>query len=129
MQLMNSKKLTLAILGAFMLLSQVLLNAALVDIAPRPIKTPNPTFFGRIITSDAYVNLSIDIDAKGNVRNAIVRSSSHTDLEKPTLRAVRKWEFEPAFRNGKPVRTPICVLLSMSVFQDQDERSFLRWRL
>ena len=87
---MNSKKLTLAILGAFMLLSQVFLNAASVDIAPRPIKTPNPTFFGQIITSDAYVNLAIEIDAKGNVSNAIVRNSSHPDLEKPTLRAVRK---------------------------------------
>lgn len=116
MQLMNSKKLTLAILGAFMLLSQVFLNAALVDIAPRPIKTPNPTFFGRIITSDAYVNLSIEIDAKGNVRNAIVRSSSHPDLEKPTLRAVRKWEFEPAFRNGKPVPCKIIQPLTFGSY-------------
>ncbi len=112
MQLMKSNKLTLAILGAFLLLSQVLLNAQSLDIAPRPINTPNPTFFGRIITSDAYVNLSIEIDAQGNVSNAIVRNSSHPDLEIPTLRAVRKWEFEPAYRDGKPVSCKIIQPLT-----------------
>ena len=44
--------------------------------------------------------------------NAIVRHSSHPDLEKPTLRAVRKWEFEPAYRNGKPVPCKIVQPLT-----------------
>lgn len=100
---MNSKKLIVTIVSALIFLGGALLTAERLDIAPRPIHTPNPTFFGRIITSDAYVNLTIEIDAKGDVSNAIVRHSSHPDLEKATLRAVRKWEFEPAFRNGKPV--------------------------
>ena len=100
---MNSKKLIPKFISGLLLLSGALLSAENLDIPPRPINTPNPTFFGRIITSDAYVGLSIEIDAKGNVSNAIVRHSSGPELEKPTLRAVRKWEFEPAYRNGRPV--------------------------
>ena len=109
---MNSKKLILTVLSSLLFLGNALLAVERLDIAPRPISTPNPTFFGRIITSDAYVNLSIEIDAKGDVTNAIVRHSSHPDLEKPTLRAVRKWEFEPAFRDGKPVPCKIVQPLT-----------------
>jgi len=110
---MNSlNKLNLFVLSLTLLLGTALSAAEKLDIPPRPIKTPNPSFFGRIITSDAYVNLSIEIDAKGNVINAIVRNSSHSSLEKPTLRAVRKWEFESAYRNGKPVTCKIIQPLT-----------------
>jgi len=112
MQLMNSKKLILAVISALAFSTIAQVSASTLDIAPRPINTPNPTFFGRIITSDAYVNLSLEIDAKGDVTNAIVRHSSHPALEKPTLRAVRKWEFEPAFRDGKPVACKIVQPLT-----------------
>lgn len=100
---MNSKNLIPVFISSLLIFSGALLSAENLDIPPRPVNTPNPTFFGRIITSDAYVGLTIEIDAKGNVSNAIVRHSSGPELEKPTLRAVRKWEFEPAYRNGRPV--------------------------
>ena len=108
---MISAKFHLTILS--MLISVAGLMAQNLDIAPRPIKTPSPTFFGRVITSDAYVSVNLDIDKKGNVTNAIVRRSSHPSLEKPTLKAVRKWEFEPAYRNGTPVACKIVQPLTL----------------
>ncbi|MCZ6673029.1 MAG: energy transducer TonB [Verrucomicrobia bacterium] len=109
---MNSVKLIIFMFSLALLVGNSLTAAENFDVYPRPINTPNPTFFGRIITSDAYVSLLIEIDSKGNVTNALVRHSSHPDLEKPTLRAVRKWEFEPAYRNGKPVSCKIVQPLT-----------------
>jgi TonB family protein len=110
---MNSSiKLKIFTLILILLTGTALSAVEKLDIAPRPINTPKPTFFGRVISSDAYVSLSIEIDQKGNVTNAIVRNSSHPSLEKPTLRAVRKWEFEPAYRNGQPVACKIVQPLT-----------------
>ena len=109
---MYSALLKTAITGLALILGQTLISAENLDISPRPINTPSPSFFGRIITSDAFVSVAIEIDAKGDVTNAIVRNSSHIDLEKPTLRAIRKWEYEPAYRNGKPVPCKIIQPLT-----------------
>lgn len=109
---MHSALLKTAITSLVLIMGQSLLSAENLDISPRPINTPSPSFFGRIITSDAYVSVAIEIDAKGDVTNAIVKNSSHIDLEKPTLRAIRKWEYEPAYRNGKPVPCKIIQPLT-----------------
>jgi len=100
------------IFGLTLILGNILVSAENLDISPRPINTPSPSFFGHIISSDAYVSVVIEINAKGDVTNAIVKHSSHPDLEKPTLKAVRQWEFEPAFRNGKPVASKIVQPLT-----------------
>ncbi|MCB1120765.1 MAG: energy transducer TonB [Verrucomicrobiae bacterium] len=111
--------------GLVALVGAIYLEAANVDVPPRPINTPNPNFFGLIIGSDSFVSLEIEIDERGNVSNAIVRNSSHHTLEKPTLRAVRKWEFEPAYRNGKPVASKIIQPLTFgsSLLRSIDEKA------
>lgn len=121
---MNSAKFHTTLLS-ICLLATGLMAADNLDIAPRPINTPNPTFFGRIISTDAYVSVNLEIDSLGNVTNAIVRYSSHPSLEKPTLRAVRKWEFEPAYRNGKPVPCKIVQPLTFgsSLLTSIDEKA------
>lgn len=109
---MYSALLKTAITSLTLIMGQTLISAENLDISPRPVNTPSPGFFGRIITSDAFVSVAIEIDAKGDVTNAIVKNSSHIDLEKPTLRAIRKWEYEPAYRNGKPVPCKIIQPLT-----------------
>lgn len=113
-------------LAGFLILSGAVQGKAVGEgVPPRPINTPSPTFFGRIITSDAYVSLEIEIDDRGNVSNAIVRNSSHHTLEKPTLRAVRKWEYEPAYFEGKPVPSKIIQPLTFgsSLLRSVDEKA------
>lgn len=110
--LMNSHKLAKITLTLMLSLANVLAAVEQLDIAPRPINAPSPNFFGQIISSDSYVSVAIELDDRGNVVNAIVRNSSYPELEKPTLRAVRKWEFEPAYRNGVPVPCKILQPLT-----------------
>ena len=64
----------------------------------------------RKLTGTVYV--WIDVAADGTVSDARVdRSSGHSILDDAALRAVRKWRFAPAVRNGGPiamrVRKPI----------------------
>lgn len=121
---MNSNKLSFCICLA-LIAGCLFVSAQAPDVAPRPINTPSPNFFGRILSSDAFVSLVIEIDAKGNVTNAIAKNSSHPDLEKPTLRAVRKWEFEPAYKNGRPVACKIVqpLTLGSSLLRSVDEKA------
>ena len=122
---MNSAKIKTITIGLTLILGNILGSAENLDISPRPINTPSPNFFGKFISSDAYVSVAIEINAKGDVTNAIVRYSYHPDLEKPTLRAVRQWEFEPAFRNGKPVASKIVQPLTFgsSFLTSVDEKA------
>jgi len=122
---MNSAKIKTLIIGLSLTLGGILVSAENLDISPRPINTPSPNFFGHIVSSDAFVSVAIEIDAKGDVTNAIVKHSSHPDLEKSTLKAVRQWEFEPAFRNGKPVASKIVQPLTFgsSFLAEIDEKA------
>jgi TonB family protein len=121
----SSIKTKLFLLSLVLLVCNGLSATETLDIPPRPINTPSPSFFGKIVTSDAYVSLSIEIDAQGNVSNAIVRYSSHHTLEKATLQAFRKWEYEPAYRNGKPVPCKIVQPLTFgsSLLSTIDEKA------
>ena len=43
----------------------------------------------------------LQISKRGYVTNIEVEESTHEELEKPTLRAVKKWRFYTILRNGK----------------------------
>jgi periplasmic protein TonB len=60
---------------------------------------------------DGEVMVEFFVDARGNVVNAKVRSSTHRAFEEPTIRAVMRWKFEPGISNGiaVPFRMAIPV--------------------
>ncbi len=122
---MNSSKFHSVIALFTIFFGNTFLNGEILDIDPRPVNTPSPSFFGRVVSSDAFVSVAIEINEKGDVTNAIVKHSSHPSLEKPTLRAVRKWEYEPAFRDGKPVACKIIQPLTFgsSLLNPVDEKA------
>ena len=47
--------------------------------------------------------LQMVIDVNGQVRESTVLQSARSDLDLAALEAVRKWRFEPATLDGKPV--------------------------
>ena len=47
--------------------------------------------------------------AEGRVENAKVRSSTDPIFERPALKAVRKWQFEPGRSGGKAVSTRMMI--------------------
>jgi protein TonB len=49
------------------------------------------------------------VDQEGRVVNPTVEKSTHRAFEKPAIDAVRQWKFEPAVRNGRPVKAHLRV--------------------
>lgn len=90
-----------------LLIGTVSLLAERPEVPPRAIKTPVPIIFNKAVNSDSFVSMIINIDERGNVTSAQVRASSDPDLNKASLRTVRKWKYQPAYNDGKPVASTI----------------------
>jgi len=52
------------------------------------------------------------VDERGRVENPIVQSSSDPIFERPALKAVKQWRFEPGKRKGEPVQFRMRVPIS-----------------
>jgi TonB family protein len=90
---------------------------ATIKHAPAPRYPPAALSAGIIGT----VGLSIDIDDQGRVTNVVVKDSSRNrDLDRAALDAARKWLFNPALENGRPVANKIWVPVA---FGDDGERA------
>ena len=48
--------------------------------------------------------VEITIDESGKVANAILRKPFHPSYDQQLMRAARAWKYEPATRDGVPVR-------------------------
>jgi len=55
------------------------------------------------------VVLTIEVDARGSVRNVRVRQSLGLGLDEKAIEAVSQWRFRPAIVDGKPVATEATV--------------------
>jgi TonB family protein len=55
------------------------------------------------LTGEVVVEFSLDIE--GRVRNPFVVRSNNPGFDEAALDAIRKWQFEPAAREGQPVNT------------------------
>lgn len=73
---------------------------------PRVLSAPAPDYPAAALRSGASgeVVLRIEVDARGRPAEVtVVSSSRNRDLDRAALRAVRRWRFEPAMRDGQPV--------------------------
>ncbi|MBK1878252.1 energy transducer TonB [Pelagicoccus mobilis] len=70
--------------------------------AVTPPQLSSPGFKG-------IVSLQVILDEQGKVRRATVSKSTHGDLEKPAMEAIRKWSFKPAQVAGKSVKSRIAI--------------------
>jgi len=77
-----------------------------LDRAPSPTMQIQPSYPADLqrqgISGD--VVLMLVLDEKGRVREAKVERSSNPGFERPAVDAARQWVFEPAVKDGKPVR-------------------------
>jgi TonB family protein len=51
------------------------------------------------------VTLDFDVDVDGKVKNPVVYSSDNPAFDEPAIKAVREWKFQPATRDGNPVKS------------------------
>lgn len=80
-------------------------SMAELDQKPRVLYQPGPTLdakLRRLAPGTAYVIFVVD--EEGRVRDAKIQSSTDPAFERPSLKAVKTWKFEPGKRGGKPVR-------------------------
>jgi bla regulator protein blaR1 len=75
-------------------------------IPPKPIYTPDPEYTAnaRRAKLEGTVTVEVTIDKKGRVTQAEeVGPKLGMGLDKQAIKAARKWKFDPATRDGKPI--------------------------
>lgn len=80
--------------------------------SPVPIRSPGPDYPARALRrgESGEVLLRIHVDARGVPdRVEIAASSGSRDLDRAARRAVQRWRFRPAMRDGTPVAGVVTV--------------------
>jgi TonB family protein len=81
-------------------------------VAPAPPALPAPAYPKDALAQhiNGKVVLLIDIDAQGNPTNVVVdRSEPPGVFDQVSIDAARKWKFQPAIKDGRPVAGRISV--------------------
>jgi len=73
---------------------------------PKPIRRVSPKYPVEAAKDgrEGWTRLSFVINEQGRVRDVLLlESSGSADLDRESIRAVKKWKYSPAIENGKPV--------------------------
>jgi len=86
--------------------------------APRPISTPDPEYSeeARKAKYQGTCVLWLIVGPDGKPRDLRVARSLGLGLDEKAIEAVRRWMFEPALKDGKPVAVQINVEVSFRLY-------------
>lgn len=84
-----------------------------VDSPPKAIHQESPEFSNNAVITKGFVRVAFIITVEGTIRGARVTGSSDRSLEKPILKALDSWRYEPARKGEQPVA--VRVLLPIRV--------------
>ena len=84
---------------------------------PVPVRTVPPDVPTSFIRGGVagLVTMNFLVDDKGNVQEPTVVKSTHHELEEPALKAIRKWRFKPARKDGNPVAVRVTIPMRFDV--------------
>jgi protein TonB len=68
------------------------------------------------------VTLSVLIDDQGVVQDATVVKTTNDAFSKPAIDAVRKWKFNPAQQDGKPVALRVSIPIKFTAPAEGDAK-------
>jgi TonB family protein len=85
-------------------------KAEFSDAASIQIKESGLTHFGAICI------LSVDVDTKGKPQDVKVVRPAPYDLNEQAIKAVRKYKFKPALKEGKPVEARIFIEINFQLY-------------
>lgn len=79
--------------------------------APQPIVTPDPEYTeeARRAKTQGTCTLWLIVDAAGNPRDIRVVRGLGFGLDAKAMEAVKRWRFDPALKDGKPVSVQISI--------------------
>ena len=85
---------------------------------PRPIYQPEPEFSeeARKAKYQGVCTLGLIVGADGRPSNIHVLSSLGMGLDEKAIEAVKNWKFEPAMKDGHPVRVEIAVEVDFHLY-------------
>lgn len=97
---------------------------------PRAKKTAHPSYPSAVMRAGGQgaVWIAAIIDTDGHVREARVDHAfdpvldSSVELKEEAIKTVRKWEFEPARKDGVPVRALAIIELTFTLKNDRPPR-------
>ena len=80
-------------------------------LPPKLIKSVRPELspWLRLARPRGEIRVQFAVDETGTVRGATVVQSTNPALNEATLTAVQQWRYQPALRQGKPVRTTVVA--------------------
>jgi TonB family protein len=86
--------------------------------APRALNTPDPDYSeeARKAKYQGTVVLWLVVDQSGRPRDVKVARSLGMGLDQKAIEAVRRWTFEPAMKDGKPVAVQINVEVNFRLY-------------
>lgn len=87
------------------------------DKAPVPLSRPAPNYpmAARQMRREGDVEMRLLIDASGEVAAVEVLTGGRTDFASSAERAVRKWKYRPAMKDGVPVQVKIVEKVSFKL--------------
>lgn len=85
--------------------------AAEFDENPTPLKTPPPAYPTDLKDQKVggMVLLKVSISESGAVEECEVKKSTHSGFDQSALQAVKGWKFNPAKKDGAPVKAKILL--------------------
>lgn len=89
--------------------------AAVEGPVPRLLSAPAPEYPRSALRAGASGNvvLRIEVRPDGRVGEvSVVESSRHRELDRAAARAVRRWRFQPALHDGRPVAGVVQQVIS-----------------
>jgi protein TonB len=108
---LNSKLRNSFLFLACLLLPTLALKADEKNEPPVPVRTVSPEVPSSFSRSGnvGLVTINFLVDATGNVQEPTIVKTSHPELAEPALKAIKKWRFKPAKKDGEAVAVHVTI--------------------
>jgi periplasmic protein TonB len=86
--------------------------------APKPVSTPDPNYTdeARKAKTQGTCVLGLIVDENGQPRDIRVVRGLGNGLDEKAIESVKQWKFEPALKDGKPVKVQIRVEVAFKLY-------------
>jgi TonB family protein len=83
-------------------------------IPPRPLYSPDPPYSekARVVRYQGVILLVLAVDENGDVTGVRDIKPLGMGLDENAIDTVRRWKFQPAMRDGKPIRARVSIEVS-----------------